>query len=128
MPTYYSPNLSATAFLLEACEMLQFPPNRTMVGDERGYRALFGVSPEGTADIWKLAYPHLKTGTRPKHLLWTLLLQKVHATEDVLCKIARCDRKSFRKWVWPTMKAMRMACPKVVSKCNRNDGLAFLFS
>lgn len=34
------------------------------------------------------------------HLLWTLYFLKTYNTEDVSCAFLRCDRKTFRLWVW----------------------------
>ena len=110
----YSANVAAAAFLLEAHDMLAFPRYRSMYADERKFRALFGVSPEGCQDLWKLSYRFQKAGTQPKHLLWALMLLKVYTTEDVLVSMAGCDRKTFRKWVWPTIHAMRLGAPAVV--------------
>jgi len=115
MAPWISPNLTGARFVLDASELVAFPIGSGILGDERSFRSLFGNSPDGCADTWKLSCPHLKDGTKPVHLLWALLVIRVHATEDVLCGMAGVTRKTFSKSTWQTIHSMRRACPKIVS-------------
>ena len=81
--------------------------------DERLFRSLFGCHPQLCVDIWKLCA--WKQGTTPKHLLWALLFLKTYGTEDVICSLAGCSRKTFRRWLWPTVKSIADSKRKVVS-------------
>lgn len=112
-----TPHVPAAAFLLDAHDMLCFNRYRNLQTDERKFRALFGCSTEACQDLWKITFGYQKVGTQPKHLLWALLQLKVYATEDVLAALIGCDRKTFRKWVWPMIRAIRKAAPAVVSLC-----------
>ena len=38
--------------------------------------------------------------SRPKHLLWALLLLKQYSIEHVLVSQCNTTRKTFRKWTW----------------------------
>lgn len=81
--------------------------------DHRLFRALFGCPPLVCVDLWETC--SFTRGTAPKHMMWSLLFLKVYATEDVLCSILRCCRRTFRKWLWPTVLAIAKAKPIVVS-------------
>jgi len=84
---------------------------------ERNYRTLFGVSPLVTSDLWNLCSVRLdEIHAMPKHLLWSLAFINVYATEDVMCSLLGCDRKTFRKWVWPVLDAIASKQNSVVSK------------
>ena len=94
--------------------------------DHRLFRALFGCPPLVCVDLWETcSFPQ---GTAPKHMMWALLFLKVYATEDVLCSILRCCRKTFRKWLWPTVLAIAKAKPIVVSWELRAHYLSFWMS
>jgi len=63
--------------------------------DKRGFWSLFGMSPDGCADAWKVSYQPFKHGTRLIHLLWAFLAVRVCVTEDVLCSMAGVSQKTF---------------------------------
>ena len=110
-------NVGTKSFLKEARLMRGFTKSFGVGkkrGDDRTFRTLFGVSPEVCVDLWHLCQ-FKKKGTRPKHILWALLFIKVYATEDVLCSMASVCRRTFRDWMWPTLKAIMKCKKKVVS-------------
>jgi len=79
---------------------------------------MFGVGALVTSDIWSLCGTRLvDIHALPKHLLWSLAFLKVHASEDVLCSLLGCDRKTLRKWVWPVIDAIKSQQAKVA--CGR---------
>lgn len=74
--------------------------------DERPFRAHYGTGPLTCARIWTMCIDAFPRGVLTIHLLWGLLFLKVYATEDVLCKIAKTTRKTFRKWSWKVVKVI----------------------
>lgn len=65
----------------------------------RRFRAFFGVSPATCAVLWTLI-ENKPTGSKPTHLLWSLLFLKGYANEHVNSTIVGADEKTFRKWNW----------------------------
>ena len=85
-------------------------------GQDRDFRALFGICPDVVADLWRQA--QFPSKAEPKHLLWALMFLKTYATEPMLCAIAGTTRKTFRKWSWPVVTAIASISFDVVStKC-----------
>jgi hypothetical protein len=52
------------------------------------------------AIIWERLKSNVARGARPKHLLWALLLFKLHLLENVNAAMTGADEKTFRKWRW----------------------------
>lgn len=48
----------------------------------RRFRSCFGTTPDTCADLWHLRYNHFRPATRPKHLLWALMLMKNRDAEE----------------------------------------------
>lgn len=67
---------------------------------ELQFRSLFGVTPDVCELSWRNIFPFSPEGSRPKHLLWALLLLKVYGTEKLNSVITVSDPKTFRKWAW----------------------------
>lgn len=80
---------------------------------DRDFRANFGVSLQTIVDVW--VDGKFKKKTKPKHILWALLFLKTYATEDRLSRQVQVDRKTFRKWLWPTIKSIADLHLSVVS-------------
>ena len=110
----------------EASMTLRIPNhyNTTPRKDMRLFRALFGVSPLVCVDIWNTC--SWQFGTTPTHLLWAMLFLKVYASEDVLCSLTGCCRKTFRKWLWPTVASISNVKNHVVSTSAHNSHLLLL--
>ena len=51
-------------------------------------------------------HPVLPGAYEPKHLLWTLYFLLTYATERRLCCVFQADRKTTRKYTWPTISAL----------------------
>jgi hypothetical protein len=68
----------------------------------RRFTACFGCSPRIVAHLWKriVSKDLAPKGTRPQHLLWSLLFLKNYNTEDFLAPICGTDAKTYRKWIW----------------------------
>ena len=90
---------------------------------ERAFRSLFGVGASVVADLWCRCESErlFQRGTRPKHLLWALLMMKVYPSESVIAGMVSATRKCMRKWVWPCIQAISDLFPLLVS-----DRLVFL--
>ena len=58
----------------------------------------------------------LPQGYEPKHLLWTLYFLVTYVTERQLCCILHADRKTIRKYLWPTISAIARLLPRHVSE------------
>jgi hypothetical protein len=65
----------------------------------RRFRGLFGVSPASCAVLWTLIEDK-PPGSKPKHLLWSLLFLKGYANEHMNSAVVGVDEKTFRKWSW----------------------------
>ena len=79
-----------------------------MKESDRNFKSLFGVTPSICATLWVMLDPlHNIPGSLPCHLLWSLLLMKVYATEVILCGIVGgVDQKTFIKWSWVFIGAL----------------------
>jgi hypothetical protein len=64
----------------------------------------FGAPAVVCSDVWR--YATLPAGTRPIHILWALLFLKTYLTEIILCSIVGATTKTFRKWIWPVIRAI----------------------
>lgn len=70
---------------------------------ERKFLAFFGTTAFVCALLWAMLLPQLPdlpSNVHPKHLLWALIFLKQYNIEEVNAKLAACDEKTFRKWVW----------------------------
>lgn len=65
----------------------------------RRYRGLFGVSPATCAVLWKMIEKK-PPGSKPKHLLWSLMFLKSYANEHLNSSVVGVDEKTYRKWNW----------------------------
>lgn len=71
------------------------------ITDARRFRAFFGASAAVCSDIWGMLRPEetMPKGSKPEHLLWSLVFLKVYASEQVLRSLVGSpDEKTFRKW------------------------------
>lgn len=59
--------------------------------------------------------PFLPDEFEPKHLLWTLYFLLTYSTERRLCCILKADRKTIRKYTWPTISALASLADDYVS-------------
>jgi len=81
------------------------------------FRAHFGLAPKTIVALWNLCSIHdtLPPKATPTHLLWALLHLKVYASEATLCRIAKTNQKTWRKWVQLMLPAMSKLVPVKVS-------------
>ena len=82
--------------------------------DERVLRSFFGVSLNTIVSCWKRG--EFKIKTRPRHLLWSLLFMKCYDSEERLANLVDADRKTYRKWIWPTIGKISDLHEKIVSR------------
>ena len=66
----------------------------------RRFHALFRCCLAQCLELWRNISVANLLGGHPDHLIWSLLLMKVYATESVLSLIAGLGRKTYRKWAW----------------------------
>lgn len=107
------PYVPATTFEILGLELWKRAPGLSKVQRERSFSALFGSSPSVCSRAWSLISHTLPNGSRPIHLLWSLLFLKIYANEAVNSALTGADPKTFRKWVKLVIEAL--ASLKVVS-------------
>lgn len=102
-PSYTTKMVSKLVLEQEASVMLGRSPflsTRTSQSAERSFRGMFGVTSTTASALWALLESTISKKTQPVHLLWTLLFLKVYSTKNIHFSIAKCDPKTFWKWVW----------------------------
>lgn len=72
------------------------------------FRSNFKYSPSRCAYIYSriVEKSEIPMGYEPKHLLWTLYFLLTYATERRMCCFFKADRKTIRKFTWPTISAI----------------------
>lgn len=86
----------------------------------RRFRARFGLDPISVLILWKmLTTDHtieiLSTPLSLENLFWALDFLKNYSNESVQADNYGVDPKTYRKWLWPYIKAVASLAPKVVS-------------
>lgn len=81
------------------------------------FRSNFKYSPSRCAFLFEriIHHPILPTGYEPKHLLWTLHFLLTYAKERRMCCFLKADRKTIRKYTWPTITAIASLSHQYVS-------------
>ena len=64
----------------------------------RKFRAFFGTSPVMCAVAWDLMASVRPNDSKPRHLLWALILLKRHCIESSNSAKVKMTEKTFRKW------------------------------
>jgi hypothetical protein len=67
---------------------------------ERRFKSFFGVSPVVCSICWEQLIDKMPIGSKPIHLLWTLLFLKRYNSEEVNRTLTGVNEKTFRKWIW----------------------------
>jgi hypothetical protein len=85
------------------------------------FRSNFKYSPSRCAFLYRYIRndPVLPDGYGPQHLLWTLYFILTYAPERCLCCILNADRKTIRKYTWPTITALARLARQYVSESGR---------
>ena len=80
----------------------------------------FKYSPSRCAYIYSriINKSEIPDGYEPKHLLWTLHFLLTYATERRMCCFFKADRKTIRKYTWPTISAIASLHRQYVSSKN----------
>ena len=73
----------------------------------RIFSASFGISAMICTQILHLIDDIIQTNTSPKHLLWALLFLKHYNTVSHNASIVGVDDKTYRKWTWKILKAIK---------------------
>lgn len=75
---------------------------RETESNKRRFKEYFGCSPFLCSVIWSMLAGYWLIGgaPEPSHLLWALLFLKQYSTEAINGALAKCDEKTYRKWVW----------------------------
>jgi hypothetical protein len=106
--------LTANHFNYFAGPILRRANRDGVLGRDRDFTTLFGISAKVCSVVWNLC--DFPSGTEPIHLLWAFLFLKVYATEPVLISIVYGPtRKTFRKCVWTIIDELAANAPSVVS-------------
>ena len=101
-----APQVQLTREFLEVgCEILGLDPRSRLSSVIELFRSNFKYSPSRCAFLFEgiVDDPMLPRGYQPKHLLWTLYFLLTYAKERVMCCFLRADRKTIRKYTWPTI-------------------------
>ena len=72
--------------------------DRSLTAGHRIFRAFFGTSPLVCSVVWDLLYRARPRNSKPKHLLWALLLLKIYNIESLNATLVKASVKTFRKW------------------------------
>ena len=114
----FSRNVKLTREFLEiGREILGLDPATCIATRLEKFRHNFKYMPARCAIIFSLTrnHPTLPKGYEPKHLLWTLYFLLTYTTERRLCCVLKADRKTIRKYTWPTITAIACLVPNFVS-------------
>ena len=112
-------------FLKTGIEILGINPASSLKSILEIYRHNFKYSPSRCAFIYLhlIGHPLIPDEFGPKHLLWTLYFLLTYGTERRLCCIFKADRKTIRKYTWPTISAIATLAEDYVSctdvECHR---------
>ena len=113
--------LTSRFFLDDVSAMLRVSPTLSTKGKLNAFVSNFKVDPNCCVKLFMLIrrHPVLPSRYDGKHLLWTLYFLHTYEIERRLCHILRTDRKTLRKYVWPTVTAISSLLNVVVSKKER---------
>ena len=114
----FSRNVKLTRQFLEiGREILGLDPATCIATQLEKFRHNFKYMPARCAIIFSLTrnHPTIPKGYQPKHLLWTLYFLLTYTTERRLCCVLKADRKTIRKYTWPTITAIACLVPNFVS-------------
>jgi hypothetical protein len=108
--------VSAETFLLQGRLILGHRSNISFTVEDRRFRGNFGTTPVICAILWGKISPNeiMPKGVKCCHLLWALMFLKLYVSEHVLCSMAKCDEKTFRKWTWLFTSALADLVPECV--------------
>lgn len=77
--------------------------------EDRRLRSFFGAGVEVILEGWYRMKDQqlIPEGALFVHYLWALMFMKIYSTEGAMCGHAGgVDAKTFRKWVWPMIRAV----------------------
>ena len=80
----------------------------------RFLRAEYGASLQAIAACWKICKIRKDSPTLPEHLSWNFKFLKTYKTESLLAADFRVSRKTFRKWLWKTLRMIADCYVKMV--------------
>ena len=117
-------------FLTAGTTILGLDPRSKVTTLIELFRSNFKYSPSRCAFLFLhiIDNPVLPDAYEPKHLLWTLNFLLTYATERRMCCFLRADRKTIRKYTWPTISALASLSRQHVSLLNKlpNSKMSFL--
>ena len=97
-------------------------PIGSMGTEDRNFREFFGTGPFVVAKLWTLMTDHdfIPPDGEITHLMWTLHFLKAYPRQGAVCSTVggssgAIDPKTFRKYIWPFIRAMADLEPAVVS-------------
>ena len=109
--------VSVETFVLEGRRIMRHGNHLSLAVENRRFRGNFGTTPAICVILWDMITPdeNMPKGFKCCHLLWALMFLKLYASEHVLCSMAECDEKTFRKWAWLFVFALADLEPEYVS-------------
>lgn len=120
VPHFHAPmNPNADAFLQWGCKIIGIEHNASDRLKINAFLVDFKVPPHRCAQIFGLirSHPTLPTDVpyEPKHLLWSLHFILYYLPERKNRHAMKADRKTLRKFAWPTILALADIAPRYVS-------------
>ena len=108
-------------FLTAGTTILGLDPRSKVTTLIELFRSNFKYSPSRCAFLFLriVDNPVLPDAYEPKHLLWTLNFLLTYATERRMCCFLKADRKTIRKYTWPTICALASLSKQYVSLMNK---------
>ncbi len=86
-------------FWHEGLSLMKHNNSNSSVTGYRRFKTFFGVSPQVCGVVWNLIEKK-PPGSKPIHLLWSLLFLKAYNKEHVNATLTEVDEKTFREWTW----------------------------
>ncbi len=104
-------------FLKVGTDILGLDPRSSVTTLIELFRSNFKYSPSRCAFLFLriVNNPVLPNAYEPKHLLWTLNFLLTYATERRMCCFLKANRKTIRKYTWPTITALASLSGQYVS-------------
>ena len=105
-------------FLETGCDLLCIGLRANVSTRIQAFKSNFKYGPSRCAYLYLRIrdHPALPDGFLPVHLLWTLYFLVTYATERRLCCVLKANRKTIRKYTWPTITALASLADVHVSK------------
>lgn len=92
--------MNGKMFLNLFCQSVTSNRQDSRTDEHASFKSFIGVSTNSCAHIWNKLKHEQTRSLKPVHLLWALSFLKLYNVENVGCLLWKCDRKTYRKWIW----------------------------